>query len=200
VVSRVPLHRHSQRADFLDAFRLPNGNRVDFSHPIFYLFSFLCSSICIVMWLGALVMVMRLSAQWTVASLQSRLLTWANEQGYKIFHQELPARNTLAQRVFGSGPWTWLLSSGEPPWYFDLFRRSFWTTVPRFSTYLSVEDSAGHPRRGWMQYIGSRMGGFWWSVESRWQEDDDVPPLPEPMPPAPQDDPLWDRWIDSSGT
>ena len=71
-------------------------------------------------------------------------------------------------------------------WVLDLYWRSFGVCVPSCSTCIAIEDRDRNLRRGRMQYIGTMLGGFWWSVESQWTEDDEVPPPPEVIPTEPR--------------
>ncbi len=128
-----------------------------------------------------------------MADLQSRLEAWATEMGYKIIRQERPANAQVRHRFFA-----WLFSPVDSVWVFDLYTRSFRGTVPSGSTCVVIEDRDRNVRRGRMQYIASMLGGFWWSVDSQWTEDDDVPHPLEVMTTEPQEHPLWDSWTDSS--
>jgi hypothetical protein len=165
-------------------------------HLVLNLLNFACSSVCFLSWFGAAVIVARYQAGRKVDALQARLQEWSAEKGFRIVRQERPEKASFCHRKFVSGPLPWFFSPARSPWSFDLRRRG-WRSLPSFSTCVTLVDSEGGLRRGKIQFVGSHFGLFHSSLEPCWEQIHDSSPSPESMPPRPQDDELWDRWIDS---
>jgi hypothetical protein len=172
---------------------------VSFGYPILIMLDLICCSVFALLWLSAIVMVNRWYVRRTIAKLQIRLETWASEAGYTIIAQERPPMGSWPHRIFVSGFFPWLFSPSGSPWKFDLHWRSFGFCVPSLSTGVVIDDRQGNRRRGQMQYLGAPLGGFWWSIESRWKDNDEPPHSAETLPTQAWNDPLWDRAIDQPG-
>ena len=105
----------------------------------------------------------------TMEKAESLLRSWADNNSYAILHQEPRT----------SGPST--LKYRDPSVF-----------------HVMVEDQQGRRRVAWVRCGGlsSRAKPGW--VKVRWEEGDWEFPAPgQPTPPNPQDDPMWDRWVDS---
>jgi len=137
------------------------------------IFGSVCSGICFLT-LGAFVLsVGYLSLGRTQRAYQKLISRWASENGWEILHQE--------RRIL------------KHPWIIQPIRnqRVYYVTV-------TFRDRRPFFRHAWL-----RCGGWSLRPESAKLEyvwDERVPqPLPSPSPEttAPQEDPLWDRWLDS---
>jgi len=154
-----------------------------------------CTSVCLVPLLAAMFYVTRWHAVSIADDMQSRLQSWAAEQGYRIVGQERPGDVPLWRRIGLTGPFP---LPSRCLWEFDTRRRGVWKTVLSVSTCVTVADSGGRVRRGRLEFVrtGQLPGS---SFEPRWEEARDIPSPPEQPVPGPQSDPLWDPWIDHPG-
>jgi hypothetical protein len=164
---------------------------MDAALVILTLLGYLCTLTCALPFLGVFNLFARWQALRTVEGFQAQLLGWAAAEGCTIVRQERPER---PRRLLSPGSFPWLNVPRDSPWAFDWYGR---TGVPSYSTRVVLRGRDGTIRQGRMRYVGSALGGFWWSVESRWEEEV-VTPEP-PARPDPREDPLWDRWVDSPG-
>ena len=94
--------------------------------------------------LGLLAVVVILVLVWHFSRSNSLLQKWAAQNGYKIVSQEY--------RTFFRGPFFWTTTKGQTVYY------------------VTVEDTPGNRRAGWV-----RCGGWWFglmsdAVEVRWDE------------------------------
>jgi hypothetical protein len=161
---------------------------MDLIPAVLALLGFLCTLTCALPLLGVFVLLARWQVLSRVEGFQARLRDWAAAEGYTIVRQQRPERPPLVSR---------LLIPRASPWAFGWLGQTAWGMVPSYSTRVVLRGRDGTLRQGRMRYVGSALGGFWWSVESRWEEEIVTPEPPEP--PDPREDPLWDRWVDSPG-
>jgi hypothetical protein len=133
-----------------------------------------CSGLCFFIY-AAFVLSFIFFAMGRVERVYQNLISqWATEHGWEILKQE--------RRVL------------KHPWLIEPIsnQRVYYVTV-------TYQDGRPFFRHAWI-----RCGGWWWRPEKAKLEfvwDERVPqplppPLPEPAPP--QEDPLWDKWVDSS--
>jgi hypothetical protein len=154
-----------------------------------------CYSVCGIMLLGLVVYVLRWNATWTRDEMQSRLQAWTSENGYRVVSQRRPKELPLLRQI-SAGPFR---LPAHSPWVYDIERRTPWKIVETFSTCLTVADSDRQTQSGRLVLVKTQAFPRPAVFETRWEGVDEEPPVLEPLPPTPENDPLWDPWTDSPG-
>ncbi len=132
-----------------------------------------CSGLCFLTFAASVISLGYFALRRVERAYQTLIGQWASESGWEILHQE--------RRIL------------KHPWIIEPIRnqRVYYVTV-------AYQDGRPFFRHAWI-----RCGGWTWRPENAKLEfvwDERVPqPLPPPVPetPAPQENPLWDRWLDS---
>jgi hypothetical protein len=65
---------------------IARGERMELIRPLVFVLSILAAMICALPWFALGAYISRWQMRWTVVDLQNRLLAWASENGYSIFH------------------------------------------------------------------------------------------------------------------
>jgi hypothetical protein len=133
----------------------------------------LCGGLCALAWFVPLLLLAIEFRRRTDDTYRAFLKRWAGENGLEILH--------CRRREFGS---PWMFSKSGAQWVY----------------YVTVMYHEGTPRirRAWVRCGGWLLGPRTEKVDVRWDGvSEPLPqPEPEPEPSRPQDDPLWDPWVD----
>ncbi len=132
-----------------------------------------CALVCAAVWLAPAAYLYFWWRKETDATYQALMKRWADENGFVIVDQK---------RREAFSPWTFTRSGSQFVYYVTLTRPEERTRV----------------RHAWVRCGGYFLGPKSERVEVRWDGPwRDLPaPEPPPAPPRPQDDVLWDPWVD----